>query len=140
MLKILIADDHAIVRKGLREILRDKLQPALVGEASDGIEVLEKVAAETWDVVVLDITMPLLSGLQVLRRIQQAAPGLPVLVLSMHSGPVYARQSLKAGACGFLSKETAPEELVTAISTVLAGQTYVSHAVAQTLAAETAAI
>ncbi len=130
MLKVLIADDHAIVRKGLREILREAEQPTQVGEAADGVEVLEQVQAEAWDVVILDITMPRLSGLQVLRQLKQERPQLPVLILSMHSSTVYVAQSLKAGAIGFLSKESAPEELLAAIRSALAGKTYVSRALA----------
>jgi two-component system, NarL family, invasion response regulator UvrY len=134
MLKVLIADDHAIVRKGLKEILRDGPLPATVGEACDGFEVLDRVAEEDWDILILDITMPHLSGLQVLRQLKKDRPALPVLVLSMHSGPVYAAQSLKAGAAGFLSKESATDELLSAISAALAGKTYVTYTAAQGVA------
>ena len=127
MLKVLIADDHAIVRKGLREILREESENAEVGEASNGSEALALARAEPWDVVVLDITMPGTSGLAVLKALKRERPQLPVLMLSMHSGELYVAGSLKAGASGYLSKESAPEELVTAIRTVLSGQTYVSQ-------------
>jgi len=127
MLRVLIADDHAIVRKGLRDILREASEEALVGEASNGLEALELARAEPWDVVVLDITMPGASGLAVLKQLKHERPALPVLMLSMHSGDLYVSGSLKAGASGYLSKESAPEELLTAIRAVLAGHTYISQ-------------
>ena len=127
MLRVLIADDHAIVRKGLRNILREAAQDALVGEASNGLEALDLARAEPWDVVVLDITMPGASGLEVLKQLKRDRPLMPVLMLSMHSGELYVNGSLKAGASGYLSKESAPEELLTAIRAVLAGETYVSR-------------
>src|SRR5689334_17504139 len=105
MLKILIADDHAIVRKGLREILREESEQTVVGEASNGAEALAQVRANQWDVVVLDITMPGQNGLEVLRLLKQSHPNLPVLMLSMHSGVHYVTGSLKAGASGYLNKE-----------------------------------
>src|SRR5438105_4131040 len=115
MLKVLIADDHAIVRKGLREILRERTEPTEVGEAGDGRAVLTMVDEDGWDILVLDISMPLLSGLEVLREIKRIRPTLPVLMLSMHSASMYIQQSLKLGASGYLSKESAPEELLEAI-------------------------
>ncbi|SRR5579859_1794146 len=127
MLRVLIADDHAIVRKGLHDILREASEEALVGEASNGLQALELARSEPWDVVVLDITMPGANGLTVLKQIKRDRPQLPVLMLSMHSGSLYVNGSLKAGASGYLSKESAPEELLTAIRTVMAGQTYVSQ-------------
>jgi two-component system invasion response regulator UvrY len=127
MLRVLIADDHAIVRKGLRDILREASQDALVGEASNGLEALDLARSEPWDVVVLDITMPGASGLAVLKQLKRDRPKLPVLMLSMHSGDLYVNGSLKAGASGYLSKESAPEELLSAIRSVLAGDVYVSQ-------------
>ena len=127
MLRVLIADDHAIVRKGLRDILREAAEEALVGEASNGLEALELARAQPWDVVVLDITMPGASGLAVLKQLKHDRPKLPVLMLSMHSGDLYVNGSLKAGASGYLNKESAPEELLTAIRAVLAGETYISQ-------------
>ncbi len=126
MLRVLIADDHAIVRKGLREILREASETTTVGEASNGAEALAQVRAGQWDVVVLDITMPGQNGLEVLRQLKQSHPQLPVLMLSMHSGHHYVSGALKAGASGYLNKETAPDELVTAIHTVIGGGVYVS--------------
>ena len=127
MLKVLIADDHAIVRKGLRDILREASEEALVGEASNGLEALELARGQPWDVVVLDITMPGASGLAVLKQLKRDRPELPVLMLSMHSGELYVNGSLRAGASGYLNKESAPEELLTAIRSVMAGGTYVSR-------------
>lgn len=127
MLRVLIADDHAIVRKGLRDILREASEEAMVGEASNGLEALELARGEEWDVVVLDITMPGASGLAVLKQLKHDRPHMPVLMLSMHSGDLYVNGSLKAGASGYLNKESAPEELLTAIRTVLGGNTYVSQ-------------
>ena len=127
MLRVLIADDHAIVRKGLRDILREASEEALVGEASNGLEALELARGEEWDVVVLDITMPGANGLAVLKQLKRERPQLPVLMLSMHSGDLYVSGSLLAGASGYLNKESAPEELLNAIHSVLEGQTYVSQ-------------
>src|SRR5436190_16716878 len=115
MLKVLIADDHAIVRKGLKEILRERAEPTEVGEAGDGPAVLSMVNEDGWDILVLDISMPRLNGLEVLRQIKRDYPDLPVLMLSMHSASLYIQQSLKLGASGYLSKESAPEELLEAI-------------------------
>ena len=130
MLKILIADDHAIVRRGLRDILREADEPARVDEAGTGQEALQKAQAEAWDVVVLDITMPDMSGLEVLKRLKGARPEQRVIMLSMHLSEPYVYSSLKAGASGYLSKESAPEELVTALHAVLQGKRYVSRSLA----------
>jgi len=133
MLRILIADDHAIVRKGLREILREEPEPIAIAEASTGAEALEKAAAQVLDVVVLDISLPDLSGLEVLRILKLTQPLLPVLMLSMHSGYHYVMGSLKAGASGYLNKEMVPEELVSAIQTAISGGIYISHSLADEL-------
>jgi DNA-binding NarL/FixJ family response regulator len=133
MLRVLIADDHAIVRKGLREILREASATTQVGEASNGREALDRVQADEWDVVVLDITMPGMNGLEVLKQLKALFPKLPVLMLSMHSGYHYVMGSLKAGASGYLNKETAPEELIAAIRTAIDGGVYVSRSLAENL-------
>ncbi len=130
MLRVLIADDHFKVRQGLRDILQEGPETMVVGEAKTGHEAVEQARAASWDVVVLDINLPDQSGLEVLRQIKQQRPGLPVLLLSLHPGEQYIKGSLKAGASGFLSKETAPEELKTAIHTVLTGGIYISRALA----------
>ena len=133
-MRFLIADDHAVVRRGLREILEEEIPGAEFGEAADTREALEQIRKHDWDVVVLDITMPGGSGLDVLRDSKGIRPNLAVLVLSMHPEDQYAVRALKAGAAGYLTKESAPEELVTAISTILAGRKYVSASLAQGLA------
>jgi len=126
-MRILLADDHAVVRHGLKQILADEFRKAVFGEARNAQEALNRVWKENWDVVVLDITMPGRSGLEVLREIKKSRPKLPVLVLSMHPENQFAVRVLKRGASGYMTKESAPEELVGAIRKVLAGGRYVSN-------------
>jgi two-component system invasion response regulator UvrY len=133
-MKILLADDHAVVRHGLRQILADEFKKAAFGEARNAQEALNLVWKENWDVVVLDITMPGRSGLEVLREIKKSKPKLPVLVLSMHPENQFAVRVLKRGASGYMTKESASEELVGAIRKVLAGGRYVSNSLAEKLA------
>ena len=134
-MKILLTDDHAVVRHGLKQILADEFKKATFGEARNATEALNKIWKESWDVVVLDITMPGRSGLEVLREIKKAKPRLPVLVLSMHPEGQFAVRVLKRGASGYMTKESAPDELVGAIKKVLAGGRYVSPGLAEKLAA-----
>jgi two-component system invasion response regulator UvrY len=134
MLKILIADDHAIVRQGLKQILADIPDQAIIDEAANGIEVLSKVRKNTYDVLILDISMPGLSGLDVLKQLKIERPDLNVLMLSMHPEEQYAIRALKAGAAGYLTKESAPEELVAAIKKVSMGRKYVTASLAEKLA------
>lgn len=136
MIRALIADDHAVVRQGLKQILGDTHEMMVAGEAATGQEVLDKVRAETWDVVVLDISMPDRSGLDVLKQLRSEQPKLPVLVLSMHSEDQYAMRVLKAGASGYLTKDSAADELVKAIRKVVSGGRYVSSFLAEKLALE----
>lgn len=124
VLRVLIADDHVVLRRGLKDILRESLAPLEFGEAGDGEAALALVQSAAWDVLILDITMPGLTGLQVLRQVKQVQPRLPVLMLSMHSGQAYVDYCLRQGAAGYLCKESAPEELVRAVRTILAGRTY----------------
>jgi len=133
MLKVHIADDHAVVRRGLKQILDETSDIVVSGEATNSREVLEQVTAQRWDVLVLDITMPGRSGLDILKEIKALAPKLPVLVLSMHSEDQFASRVLKAGAAGYLPKESAPEELVKAIRKVCGGGRYISSAQAEKL-------
>ena len=133
-MKILLTDDHAVVRHGLKQILADEFKRATFGEARNAQEALNKIWKEDWDVVVLDITMPGRSGLDVLREIKKSRPRLPVLVLSMHPEGQFAVRVLKRGAAGYMTKESAPEELVGAIKKVLAGGRYVSPSLAEKLA------
>jgi len=134
MLQILIADDHAVVRRGLRQIIAETSDMVVAGEATNGWEVLSKVRATSYDVVILDITMPGIDGMDVLAQLKSEKPGLPVLMISMHPEEQYAVRALKAGASGYLTKESAPEELVAAIRKVTAGGRYVSSSLAERLA------
>jgi two-component system invasion response regulator UvrY len=136
MIRVLIADDHAVVRQGLKQILGDTPEMAVAGEATNGQEVLDKVRAETWDVVILDISMPDHSGLDILKQLRSERPKLPVLVLSIYSEDQYALRVLKAGASGYLTKDSAADELVKAIRKVVSGGTYVSAFLAERLAFE----
>jgi DNA-binding NarL/FixJ family response regulator len=133
-MKILIADDHAVVRQGLKQILADEFSRAAFGEAGTAQEAIAKVWENEWDVVVLDITMPGRTGLEVLAEIRKSRPHLPVLVLSMHPEDQFAMRVLKSGAAGYMTKESAPEALVGAIKKVLAGGRYVSPALAEQMA------
>src|SRR5262245_62137395 len=133
-MKILLTHDHAVVRHGLKQILADEFKKATFGEARNAQEALNRIWKENWDVVVLDITMPGRSGLEVLREIKKSKPKLPVLVLSMHPEGQFAVRVLKRGASGYMTKESAPEELVGAIKKVLAGGRYISPSLAEKLA------
>lgn len=133
-MKILITDDHAVVRQGLKQILAEEFTRATFGEASNVQEAIDKVWKENWDVVVLDITMPGRSGLEVLKEIKKSRPKLPVLMLSMHPEDQFAVRLLKIGASGYMTKESAPQELVGAVKKVVAGGRYVSPALAEKMA------
>ena len=136
MIRVLIADDHAVVRQGLKQILGGASGMMAAGEATNGQEALAMVRAEKWDVVVLDISMPDRSGLDVLKELKAERPNLPVLILSMYAEEQYAMRVLKAGASGYLSKESTADELVKAIAKVVAGGRYVSPSLAEKLAFE----
>ncbi len=134
MIKILIADDHAIVREGLKQIVADTSDMVVAGEAVDGQEVLELVRKEDWDLILLDISMPGRGGIDTLKELKIEKPGLPVLVLSMYPEEQYAIRALKAGASGYLTKESAPEQLIEAIRKVSQGGKYISASLAESLA------
>jgi two-component system, NarL family, invasion response regulator UvrY len=134
MIKILVADDHAIVREGLKQILTDNDNMVVAGEAVDGQEVLEQVRKEDWDLILLDISMPGRGGIDTLRELKAEKPKLPVLILSMYPEEQYAIRALKAGASGYLTKGSAPEELVEAIEKVSQGGRYISPSLAESLA------
>ena len=134
MIRVLIADDHAILRRGLKEILEREMGGVVCGEAEDAEQVLAKVQSATWDLVILDVTMPGRSGLEVLSDVKRLQPKLPVLILSMHPEDQYGKRVLKAGAFGYLKKESAPEELIRAVRKVLSGGRYVSSMLAEKLA------
>jgi two-component system invasion response regulator UvrY len=133
MIRVLIADDHAILRRGLKEILVRELDQVTCGEAEDAQQALTEVQSHTWDLVILDISMPGRSGLDLLDDLRQTQPQLPILVLSMHAEDQYGKRVLKAGAGGYMNKESAPEELIKAIRKLLAGGRYVSPALAEKL-------
>src|SRR5215510_8558373 len=135
-MRILIADDHAVFRRGLKETIREVFPKVSFGEARTALETLQLVRGSDWDVVILDISIPGKSGLDVLADLKRVRPKLPVLFLSMHPEEQYARRSLKAGAAGYLTIESVPEELKTAIRRVLAGGRYVSEALAEKLASD----
>ncbi len=134
MIKILIADDHPVVRKGLKDIIQATPDMTVSGEASKGQEVLENVGRIDFDVVVLDIAMPGRSGLDILKELKSGKPELPVLILSIHPEEQYAVRVLKAGASGYLTKNSAPDELITAIRKVSRGKKYISASLAEKLA------
>ncbi len=136
MIKILIADDHAIVREGLKQIVADTSDMIVTAEASDGHEVLALLSKNNYDVVVLDMAMPGLTGLDILKQIKRETPELPVLILSVHPEEQYAVRSLKAGASGYLTKESAPDELITAIRKISMGGKYIPSSLAEKLAFE----
>jgi len=136
MIKILIADDHTIIREGLKQIISETPDMTIADEAVDGHEVLNKALRNDYDVVVLDITMPGINGLDVLKQIKAQKPKLPILVLSVHPEEQYAVRVLRAGASGYLTKESAPDELITAIRKVSVGRKYVSSSLAEKLALE----
>lgn len=136
MIEILIADDHAIVREGLKQIVADTSDMIVIDEASDGHEVLALLSKNNYDVVVLDMAMPGLTGLDVLKQIKRETPTLPVLILSVHPEEQYAVRALKAGASGYLTKERAPDELITAIRKVSMGGKYITSSLAEKLAFE----
>ena len=133
MIRIIIADDHAIVRKGLKQILEDTMEMIVADEAGSGFELLDKLRKNKFDVVILDITMPGMSGLDTLKEIKNEHPNLPVLVLSVHREEQYAVRTLKSGAAGYINKKSAPDELIEAIRIVSQGRKYVSHNVVDSL-------
>ena len=133
-LRVLLADDHAIIRDGLKQILADTEDLAVCGEAANGNEALLLVREQEWDVIVLDISMPGRSGLDLIRLIRDEKPKLPILILSMHHEEQYAVRALHAGASGYLTKESDAELLVQAIRRVARGGVYVSDTVAQLIA------
>ena len=134
MIRILIADDHAIVRKGLKQLLLEHYPSATIGEVADAETLINEVVTAKWDVVICDISMPGRSGLDALHQIKQSAPKLPVLIMSMYPEDQYALRVLKAGASGYLSKETIHDDILKAIETVLQGRKFITPAIAEKLA------
>ncbi|MBI4850536.1 MAG: response regulator transcription factor [Acidobacteria bacterium] len=136
MIKILVVDDHSIVREGLKQILADNTEMIVAGEASTAQEALQKVRAGNFDMVIMDISLPDRNGLEVLEQIKSFLPKLPILILSMHAEEQYATRAFKAGASGYLTKESASEQLILAIQKVAQGGKYVSPSLAEKLVFE----
>ncbi len=136
MIRVLIVDDHAIVRHGLRRILEEAKGMHVGGEAANGVEALKMMRAEKWDVVLLDISMPEKNGIDTLKQIMENDKEARVLILSMYPEDQYAVRLMKAGASGYLTKETAPEKLVEAIRTVVAGKKHISPTLSELLLLE----
>ncbi|MCU1231039.1 MAG: response regulator receiver, LuxR family [Acidobacteria bacterium] len=134
MIRIAIADDHAIVRKGLRQIISDAPDLSVSGEAASADELLTLLRARPFDIVVLDVTLGMRNGLELLKHIKSEFPRLRVLILSMHSEELFAIRAMRAGASGYMQKEGAPEELLAAIRRIAAGKTWLSEAMAENLA------
>jgi len=135
-MRVLIADDHAVFRRGLRETLTEAFSKVTFGEARTAQETLEHVRRQGWDVVILDISMPGKSGLDILDDLKRLRPKLPILLLSMHPEQQFARRALKAGAAGYLTKDGVPEELNVAIKKIVVGGRYVSATLAEKLAVD----
>lgn len=133
-LKILIVDDHALVRSGVRRILQDETDIEVVGEADNATQALKRVRSEEWDVVVMDINMPGQNALDVLRLMKIEKPELPVLILTMYPENQYAMRALKDGASGYVTKSSAPDHLISAIRKVVEGGAYISSTLAMQLA------
>jgi two-component system, NarL family, invasion response regulator UvrY len=134
MLKVLVVDDFPLFRRGVRDLLAEGFQDSKIGEAGNAQEMLELLRRKPWDVAVLDISMPGMSGLDAIKQVKQEFPDLPVLILSMYPEEQYAVRMIKAGADGYLTKSSAPEELVNAIKKVHGGGKYVSPSLGEALA------
>lgn len=134
MINVLIADDHAILRQGLKSILSETQDIHVCAEASSGAEVLEKVDVSCCDVIVLDISMPDINGFEVLQILRKQGKTIPILILSMYEEDQYALRMIKAGANGYLTKESAPEKLIEAIRIIAKGRKYISHTLADKMA------
>ena len=133
MKKILLADDHSFIRLGLIQLLRDEFPSALIKEVGNGTDLINEVLQEEWDLVISDLDMPGISGLEALPRIKSIRPKTPVLILSIFPEDLYALRALKAGASGYLNKNAAPEELIAAIQRISQGRRYVTAELAEQL-------
>ncbi len=136
MIRILIVDDHAIVRGGLKQMLSGQSDFTVAGEAANGLETLKQIRDQTFDVALMDMSMPGRSGIELIKLVKTEKPKLAVLVLSMHKEEQYAVRALKAGASGYLTKESAPDQLVEAIRKVSGGGVFISSGVAERLVLE----
>ena len=138
MLRILVADDHAIVREGLKQVLSEEFEQATISETSTAKGTLELVKAQKWDILILDIHFPDRNGVEILKEVKSLQPDLPVVVLSLSPEDQYGIRVLKAGGAAYINKESAPEELISSVKKVLEGGRYVSTALAEQLAASIA--
>jgi two-component system, NarL family, invasion response regulator UvrY len=136
VIRVLLADDHAVVREGYKRLLERDAAIVVTGEAGTGEDAYALFAERQPDVVVMDISLPGMSGIEAMRRILMRAPGAKVLIFSMHEDVVYASRALQAGACGYITKSSAPEVLVEAVRAVAQGKVYIDHAMAQKLAVQ----
>jgi len=136
MISVLVADDHPIVRKGLKQILEETSEIVVTAEAGSGQEAVDKINSQDFNVVLLDISMPGIGGLEALKLIRQFRPALPVLILSMHPEEQYAFRAMKNGASGYLTKDSVPDELISAVKKVYQGGKYITLALAERLAVE----
>lgn len=134
MIRILVADDHPSVRRGVKQILTDEFAGAMIGESSTAPEVLSEAGRQPWNLIVLDLSMPGRSGLDALHELKATHPNIPILVLSMHPEDQFAVRALRAGASGYLTKESAAEEMIAAVKKILAGGKYIGPSVADLLA------
>jgi len=134
MIKVLITDDHPVVRRGIRQILEDEERIGLIHEAGNGKELFDKLKEQEYDVILLDISLPGRSGLDLISQIKKMRPSAAILMLSIHSEEMYAINALKCGASGYLTKSSAPEELVSAIFKVSKGERYISSSLADKMA------
>lgn len=134
MTRILIADDHSIVQRGLKEILREEFRDAYILGVNDGTELLKEARSSPWNIIISDISMPGKNGIEILKQLKTEFPKTPVLILSMHPEDQYAIRALRAGASGYLTKESASDELVNAIRKILTGRKYISPDVAEKMA------
>ena len=134
MIRILIADDHAVVRRGLKQLLLEHYPTASIGETGDAENLIAQVMSQEWDVVICDMSMPGRSGLDALQQIKELSPKLPVLIMSMHPEDQYALRVLKAGASGYLGKESIDNDLIKAIETVRMGRKFITPSIAEKLA------
>jgi len=136
MQRVLLVDDHAVVRRGVRAILEDNMPTLAIDEAGSGDEALQRLSGEKFDAVVLDLSMPGRDGFDLLAELKHRHPKLPVLIMSLHGEEQFALRALRAGAAGYLTKSTAPEQLVHAVTKVLRGGGYISEVIADRLAAD----
>jgi two-component system invasion response regulator UvrY len=135
-LRVFVADDHALFRQGVKALLAEESDLAVAGEAGTAKETLQRIRSESWDILLLDISLPDGSGIDLLRQIRPHKPELPILILSMHPEEQYAVNLLRAGANGYITKDAVPQQVVQAIRTLLQGRKYISPAVANILAEE----